>query len=196
MRVLVYGSHFLTEVAVRHMLKCGIDVVGHVPSVHPTFPGNVPVPEVGPENVMYDLLLSICYDRRIYRPGYNIHTGLLPRWGGCDILYHTKREQAREQGLTLHRMALSFDSGPIFCKATYPVFPHDRIVDLFEKLTITMPNFAVTCVRLLEKEPLPTFHDKGNRVTLYKRGWVLPADAQLYEESGMEIREFIKGWSP
>lgn len=150
-RALIYGNTYLTAAVCSHLLKLGSQLVGYVPCVdEPTVPGRMPIERVD-EKIAHDLKLSIQYDRRISidRPAYNVHTGLLPEWGGKDILYHALRLGATEQGLTFHAMTEYLDFGPIISKITYPVLAGDSIVDLYERLAAIAPGFVAAGMRLV-----------------------------------------------
>jgi hypothetical protein len=184
MRILLYGSAYQSELVERALARAGHEVVGHIPCRAPAFPGIMHSPVVS-EDTPHDIRLSILYDRLIKKidNGYNLHPGLLPRWAGCDILYHTIHERARLQGITFHKLDKNFDSGKIIDTLTYPVFPRDRIVDLYERLCLLMPLFAVTCVGRLRG-------GDDNFPYYYKRGLIM--DKALYYHGGDDIRSYIR----
>lgn len=179
MRILIMGSTLLTELTVEY-IKNEYDLVGHIPSVNPTVRGNVKLPVVD-FSVDCDIKLSIQYDKIIKNPidCYNVHTGLLPEYGGCNILSHTLANNAREQGLTFHKMTDELDYGPIISKITYPVFDGDRVSDLYERQLQVAPSFVLSSLKLLQSI------DANNCVSikpnLYKRAdFVL--DKEDYEK--------------
>lgn len=187
MRILIYGSSYLTELCEGSLMDEGHTIVGHVPCKAPAFPGQMksplvftPPPGYGP---FWDIALSILYDRKItwLKDTYNIHPGLLPRWGGCDILYHTITEGAHEQGMTFHMLDEGFDTGRVLRSQSWWVRPGSKIVDLYQRLCHRMPTFAVQCVSGIEPE-LPAHY--------YKRGEIDQPD--LYRQGGDDIRDFIR----
>lgn len=189
-KILLYGSAFLSSVAERALLDAGFDVVGHVPCQSPSFPGKMLTPATD-EWSDADVRLSVLYDRRIhsYDRSFNIHPGLLPRWAGCDIFYHTVMERPDAQGWTFHRVVYEFDRGPIVSSVSYPVFERDRIVDVFERAALVLPGFTVSCARLLESgvrdgTPCPD-------VTYYPRS--LPK-TEIYREAADDIRGAIRAF--
>eukprot|EP00854_Cymbomonas_tetramitiformis_P027386 gene27386-33740_t len=110
--------------------------------------------------VSFDIAISIQYDLRIKRTErhFNLHTGLLPEFGGQDIIYHTLRLGKREQGLTFHKMEKALDEGGIICKGTYPVFPGDSTTDVYERMLRIAPGFLFSCMCVLvgmKSEDLP-----------------------------------------
>lgn len=151
-RILILGSTFLTELVVNELKKNEYNLVGYVPnSNRSTVPGRIPLDEKTLD-CDYDLALSIQYDSLIEpsEKTFNVHTGLLPRFGGLDILRHTINEREREQGLTFHRMTDTYDFGPIVGKITYPVLPNDTEKDLYKRMCVVAPPFVVSCLRLLK----------------------------------------------
>ena len=149
-KIIILGSSYLTELVVDR-LAGAYNLVGHVPSRAPAFPGSIELPVLDSFDVEHDIKLSIQWDRKLVDidNAYNVHTGLLPDYGGLDILAHTLVNGDREQGITFHKMVESFDAGPIISKTTYPVFSDDAPVDLYERLVCILPGFVHSSVELL-----------------------------------------------
>jgi len=153
MKILLYGDSYVSELVERVLMQHH-EVIGYVPCKAPAFPGQMQSPKLWPPSELgsdsYDLALSVFYDRKVGRlsNAYNLHPGLLPRWGGCNILYHTIVEKAREQGLTFHKMTEEFDAGPIVTKATYPVYEHDFIWNLYTRVCALAPGVALAGIDL------------------------------------------------
>ena len=82
-----------------------------------------------------DIKLSVQYDKIIKDTDkcFNVHTGLLPEYGGTNILDYTIQNGEYQQGLTFHKMTDKLDFGPIISKITYPVFPEDKAFDLYHE---------------------------------------------------------------
>tara|TARA_R110000782_G_scaffold267401_1_gene362794 strand:- start:42 stop:638 length:597 start_codon:yes stop_codon:yes gene_type:complete len=168
--ILICGSTYLTK-AVVDFIKPYYNLIGYVPS-HTIFSvNNIDLPIVD-FNVDYDIILSIQYDKKILdiTNSYNLHTGLLPDWGGVDILYHTLKSNVNEQGLTFHKINKEFDAGPIVSKITYPIIEGDTMLELYHKLMKIAPSFMLSSLKLLENIPntelcykeTPTMYYKGN----------------------------------
>jgi methionyl-tRNA formyltransferase len=191
--ILIYGSAYMTALAEQSLMLAGHTVMGHVPCANPSFRGKMLSPVVPAEyvhTVPYDIALSVFYDRRVERldAAYNIHPGLLPRWGGCDILYHTVRLGARQQGLTLHKMVRQFDRGPIISRITYPVFEGDRPLDLYKRICDILPGFVVSSMPLLLG--IPDFPPAPSHVRYFRRGLI--DDRDLFFQYGQEIKKWVE----
>jgi len=154
MKILVLGSTLVTEKVVEKLKTTEFELVGYIPSSDPFIKGDIDLPIVQSEQACrHDIKLSIQYDKKIieYHNAYNIHTGLLPYWGGRDLMFHTLKEKEVEQGLTFHKMTDQFDYGPIISKITYPVLPDDSEIELYGKQLIIAPDFVYSSLKLLEK---------------------------------------------
>lgn len=184
MRILIYGSTYLTELCVNQLIKDGYNLIGYIPSENPTFEGNINLPRVD-ETIEHDIKLSIQYDKKLLtvNDAYNLHTGLLPEYGGCSILYHTIENKENIQGLTFHKMTEDFDKGGIISKMTYPVLESDTVPDLYFRVCQIAPKFISNALRLL-----PVI-GKTHAPVLYKRKDV-PED--ISNKTVEEIKERLK----
>ena len=169
--ILILGSTLLTELCVNR-IKESYKLVGFIPSRNPTKQGRIDLPEVD-INEPCDIKLSIQYDRMIkeVNNSFNLHTGLLPRYGGTNLLDYSLKNQEVEQGLTLHKMTDKLDYGPIISKMTYPIFPEEKAVDLYHRALTIAPEFLLSSLGLLEsltENQVDSCHKE--EPTIYKRG--------------------------
>lgn len=175
------------------LLKDYYEIVGIIPSHNPTVPGLIKdVPLLwSDEGVQCDLKLSLQYDTFLtdVRNSYNLHTGLLPEWGGCDILYHTLKERVREQGLTFHKITDQLDYGEIVSQVTYPVFDSDTVLNLYERVLMLAPMFTLSSLRLLNNIQSKVQLCPVVRPRSFKRGRVLGEDKEVYASLGALLRE-------
>lgn len=185
MRILLFGSTVLSA----HVEAALPEVVGHVPSVRPAFPGKMLSPIVD-EGAPHDIKLSVQYDKRLENTtnAYNLHTGLLPEYGGTDILHHTLENGASEQGLTFHVMTDQLDSGPIVSKITYPVLPSDGVIDLYRRMMAIAPHFVRSSLALLGLVDTGTIMSRKAR--LYKRSDV--KNRERYAKDGIALSAFLR----
>lgn len=179
--ILILGSTYLTELVV-DKINNSYNLVGYVPSLKPTNEGNIKLPKVDMDTKC-DIKLSIQYDKIVDDTNkcFNVHTGLLPEYGGTNILDYTIQNQEYEQGLTFHKMTDKLDYGPIISKITYPVLSEDTSYDLYKRVLEIGPSFVMSSLKLLE---LLTDTEINNcyqkKPTLYKRG-EFKADMRISE---------------
>lgn len=80
-----------------------------------------------------DLLLCACWPWRVpadvlqaFGPhAYNLHPSLLPRFRGPAPLFWQLRAGASDTGITLHRMAVAWDQGPVVGQRAMPIYDQD-----------------------------------------------------------------------
>ena len=169
--ILILGSTYLTELCVKE-LKKHYNIVGYVPSINPTVKGIIDLPKVD-INTNCDIKVSIQYDVFIENTEncFNVHTGLLPEYGGTNVLDYAIDNGACEQGLTLHKVTDELDYGPIISKITYPILEGESSYDLYKRLIKVGPYFVLSGLKLLEDMSEEEI-EKCQKVkpTLYKRG--------------------------
>ena len=190
-KILIYGSSSLAEKTIS-VLEKEYELVGHVPSENPVIAGKVNLPVVD-ESVDHDIKLSLQYNKRInnIENAFNVHTGLLPMYGGVDILYHTlKSFGVYEQGVTFHKMSRDFDYGQIVSKVTYPACSRDTVLDLYKRLDAVCPNFVLSSLKLLEilsEDDINKCYAEKPRI--FKRGKIDPEYDQEYKDTLIELRK-------
>tara|TARA_R100001509_G_scaffold41771_1_gene22409 strand:+ start:50 stop:613 length:564 start_codon:yes stop_codon:yes gene_type:complete len=170
-KILILGSTYLTELVV-DKIKHKYKLVGYVPSINPTRGGNIDLPQVD-INTDCDIKLSIQYDKIVKNTDncFNVHTGLLPEYGGTNILDYTIKNKEIEQGLTFHKMTKDLDFGPIISKITYPVFKEDTAFNLYKRVLTVGPSFVEASLKLLEEIPTDNINKcYKSKPTIYKRG--------------------------
>ena len=170
-KILILGPTYLTELVV-NKIKNKYEIIGYVPSINPTRVGDVNLPLVDIDTEC-DIKLSVQYDKIVKDTNkcFNVHTGLLPGYGGTNILDYTIKNNEYEQGLTFHKMTISIDFGPIISKITYPVFANDKPYDLYKRLLNIGPDFVSSSLELLKSL---SFKDlelcETKKPKIYKRG--------------------------
>ena len=189
-KILIYGSTPLTEDVV-NLISQHYTLVGHVPSKNPFLKGNINLPIVS-EDTPHDIKLSLQYDSKISNidNAFNIHTGILPEWGGTNILYNTLKESSKEQGLTFHKMGPTFDFGEIISKITYPVLSNDTMISLYKRMVSISPLFVLNSLQLLEtlsSSEVQNCYKSPPR--LFKRSQVDDEDIEMFKSTGEELKQ-------
>jgi len=196
MRVLIYGSTYLTQKCVEYLLRYpgNYELIGYIPAPYPTVPGIIPLPLVFTSEP-HDIGINLGYEQRIdpWDNVYNIHPGLLPEFGGCDLLHHTVVQQKIEQGITFQKMEESFDSGPILAKVTYPVFRDDDVLSLWQRVLRLYGPFVRYCLELLETFPLEKIVERPCIIPRrYKRGKIQEKYRIMYQNDIRRLKEFAQ----
>jgi methionyl-tRNA formyltransferase len=193
MNILIYGSTYLTQKVCEELLKHDMyNIIGYIPSVNPTIKGIMP-PSIKliKDTNNYDIAISIQYDKKItsLHNCFNLHTGLLPEWGGCDILYHSIKQKVQYQGLTFHKITDQFDCGEIISKISYPILPDDSVLDLYDNMVLLSPLFVKSSIDLLYKIGINNLNKlKIKQPTIYKRGNILEKDIIFYKETLIKLK--------
>jgi methionyl-tRNA formyltransferase len=106
----------------------------------------------------------------------NMHPSLLPRYRGPNPIGWTYRNDDPEYGLTVHRMAETFDTGGILAQMTVPVDDDDHLSNLGQKFE---PYAAGLLARALERLAAGDAGDPQSEETA--------SDAPLMEDEWAEI---------
>lgn len=64
---------------------------------------------------------------------YNFHPGILPQYRGAGAFSWCLLNGDKECGITLHKLEVDIDSGPVIALRTFPVHPWDTAESLFGK---------------------------------------------------------------
>jgi methionyl-tRNA formyltransferase len=120
-----------------------------------------------------ELLFSIQY-RYLVKPellavpsggAYNLHFGMLPRYGGCYPVAWAIRNGEREAGVTLHQMTPRFDDGDIVAQRAVRIGRDCTARELFDELTTAgVALFAETYPSMLEGTQRRLAQDSSKRL--------------------------------
>lgn len=202
MKIMLYGSAFMTQIAEAALIQAGHTIVGYVPNKSARFPGQMTSPLIFHDEIHdldYDIALSVLYDRKIFRleNTYNIHPALLPWFGGVNCSFWALRYNAQEFGWTCHAISEHFDKGPIVARLHFPIIPGiDDNASLFIRQARVLPDFAVAAVKVIgetQQYVLP-FPGEG---TYYPRSWmdhqsITPEDKASFAADGEKIARYVK----
>lgn len=82
-------------------------------------------------SVMYDELVSERFINE--RPCYNFHPGLLPHYRGSGAFSWAIINRELETGVTLHKLDVNIDTGPVISKTPIPIWPTDTAETLYNR---------------------------------------------------------------
>jgi hypothetical protein len=194
MRILVYGSSLACQLAVENILRCEeYTLMGHIPNKKPpTVQGVVPLPIVD-TNIPHDIKLALGYDEKIkdHENAYNMHQGILPNYGGCDMLFHALKRGERYVGLTFHKMTSIIDEGPIISTIQYPIMPNDTVLTLYDRMLTIYPLFVSACLKLLVQVGIGNIHNCQtiHNPTMYRRGQIPEEFITEYKQNKEKLEQ-------
>lgn len=84
----------------------------------------------------------------------NIHASLLPRWRGAAPIHRAIEAGDSETGVTIMRMELGLDTGPMLAMERLPITADDTTATLHDKLARLGGDMIVAALRQLESGPL------------------------------------------
>lgn len=122
----------------------------------------------------------------------NVHPSLLPRWRGAAPIQSALRAGDTETGVSIIRLVLELDAGPVLLQERVPIAPEDDYVTLEPRLARLGGDLLV---RALAEQPEPEPQD-ATRVTFSKR---IERDAARidWSRSSIEIWNQVRayrGW--
>ena len=74
------------------------------------------------------------------RGSINMHPALLPRHRGPDPFFWQMMNGETETGVTIHRIEVAFDTGPILAQASVPILPDDDMESVIARLYPIIPG--------------------------------------------------------
>lgn len=118
----------------------------------------------------------------------NVHASLLPRWRGASPLQHTILAGDRESGVTIQRMALELDAGPILGQESVTLDARETFTTLHDKLAVVGASLLV---RTLKAPLTPTEQDPAGITLcgkLSRESGVADASTMTAEEIDRKVR--------
>jgi len=83
----------------------------------------------------------------------NIHASILPRWRGAAPIQRAIQEGDAETGVSIMRMELGLDTGPVYQILKTPISSSDTSASLHDKLAVLGSLGICETIALLEEEP-------------------------------------------
>lgn len=123
---------------------------------------------------------------------FNVHASLLPRWRGAAPIQRAIMAGDAESGVTIMRMELGLDTGPMMKVGRFPITPETTASSLHDELARLGANLMVEVLKQPESagKPQPT---KG--VTYAKK--IDKAETKIdFTKPAIQVRNHIHGLSP
>ncbi len=120
-----------------------------------------------------DVIITAAYggflNKRILRlPQYgclNIHPSLLPKYRGATPVNHALFQGEKETGITITRMTMKMDSGPILRQKTVPIDEKDNYSSLSARLAFLGAVEMIEVLKSLEKNTVYPVAQNGEEAT-------------------------------
>ncbi|MEM9380465.1 MAG: methionyl-tRNA formyltransferase [Planctomycetota bacterium] len=96
----------------------------------------------------------------------NVHASILPRWRGASPIQRAIAAGDAETGVTIQRMVLALDAGPIAVTRRTPIGERETAADLFERLSILGADALVEALDRIEAGEAEFEPQDESRVTL------------------------------
>ncbi len=145
--------------------------------------------------VAYGLLLPQAVLDIPRRGCVNVHASLLPRWRGAAPIERALQAGDRETGISLMRMEIGLDTGPVLSQRSMPIEDHDTAASLHRRLAALgaetlLENLddilADRCPARPQDEALATYADKISK-----------QEAAIdWSRSAIEIGRDIRAFNP
>lgn len=74
---------------------------------------------------------------------YNVHASLLPRWRGASPIQHAILVGDAETGVSLMRMDVGLDTGPVYVQQAIPITPDETAATLHDRLAALGADLVV-----------------------------------------------------
>lgn len=91
----------------------------------------------------------------------NIHGSLLPRWRGAAPVARSIQAGDPETGVTLMKMELGLDTGPMICKVTTPITDTDTNDGLMDRLAVLGADLLVDALKHPDELEYTTQPEEG-----------------------------------
>ncbi len=89
---------------------------------------------------------------------YNFHGSLLPKYRGASPIRYALINQEKETGMTLMKMVMAMDAGPIYAVKRLAILPDDNYASLLQRYSGFTSQFAIQVLPRLcrgELSPIP-----------------------------------------
>lgn len=98
-----------------------------------------------------DYILTLAYgqivpQRVLDKPrfgAFNFHGSLLPKYRGASPIRYALIHQEKETGMTLMKMVMAMDAGPIYAMKRLPILPEDNYTSLLQRFSTFTSQFAL-----------------------------------------------------
>jgi len=125
----------------------------------------------------------------------NVHASLLPRWRGAAPVHRAVIAGDAETGITIMRVVLALDAGPMLAHTTTPVGDDETSLDVERRLALAGGALLIETLDRLSRESMPEVAQDERLVTYASR--LDRRDSPIdWTRSAREIHNQIRGLHP
>lgn len=142
--------------------------------------------------VAYGLILPLAILNAPRLGCFNVHASLLPRWRGAAPIQRAIMAGDAESGVTIMRMELGLDTGPMMKVGHLPITAETTASSLHDELAVLGANLMIDVLRHPENAGTPQPAEGVTYATKIDK-----AEAKIdFSKSAVEVRNHIHGLSP
>ena len=126
----------------------------------------------------------------------NIHASILPRWRGAAPIQRAIQAGDAETGVSIMRMELGLDTGPVYQVLKTPITASDTSASLHDKLAVLGSQGICETIALLEKEPNTTPETQNDALSNYAKKITKQEAVIDWSMSAEQIDQRIRAFTP
>ena len=142
--------------------------------------------------VAYGLILPLAILNAPRLGCFNVHASLLPRWRGAAPIQRAIMAGDAESGVTIMRMELGLDTGPMIKSGHFPITADTTASSLHDELAVLGANLMIDVLKHPENAGTPQPAEGVTYATKIDK-----AETKIdFSKSAVEVRNHIHGLSP
>ena len=142
--------------------------------------------------VAYGLILPLAILNAPRLGCFNVHASLLPRWRGAAPIQRAIMAGDAESGVTIMRMELGLDTGPMIKSGHFPITADTTASSLHDELAVLGANLMIDVLKHPENVGTPQPAEGVTYATKIDK-----AETKIdFSKSAVEVRNHIHGLSP
>ena len=142
--------------------------------------------------VAYGLILPLSILSAPRLGCFNVHASLLPRWRGAAPIQRAIMAGDTESGVTIMRMELGLDTGPMMKIGHFPITADTTASSLHDELAVLGANLMIDVLKHPENSGTPQPAEGVTYATKIDK-----SEAKIdFSKSAVEVRNHIHGLSP
>jgi methionyl-tRNA formyltransferase len=151
-------------------------------------------------DIEHDFLVAVAYGQLVKQnvldtpkiAALNLHASLLPEWRGASPMQHTLLQGDAKTGITVQRMVLALDAGPILGQIEHTVLPRETISTLHDALS----TISATVLLDVLKNPLKEIEQDESKATFCHKLDRTIGDVDPHTMTAVEIDRKVRALVP